>query len=57
MQISHVPEDDETFFYPLGLRGLVTKGLTLGKKPAMFRYVFITPLKEAQALSTVWCHV
>ena len=27
MQISHVSEDDETLFYPLGLRGLVTKGL------------------------------
>ena len=26
MQISHVSEDDETFFYPLGPTGLVTKG-------------------------------
>ena len=27
MQISHVSEDDETFFYPLSPRGLVTKWL------------------------------
>ena len=27
VQISHVPEDNETFFYPLGPRGPVTKGL------------------------------
>ena len=33
MQISHVSADDGTFFYPLGPRGLVTKGL-LWKIPA-----------------------
>ena len=33
VQINHVSEDHETFFYPLGLRGLVTKGLNSFTEP------------------------